>query len=168
MADIDNTTNVSETVEVDKPDTTTNYIEAIQSLKKNSVSRSAYEELKADNKKLVDMLTNGETLQQEVVDKPKSSSEIRAELASYDSDVGNCQYVKTALELRDALMSEGQPDPFVASTHKLTPSLEDYESADRVATVLRECLEAANGDDEYFTNELQRRTNDVRSLGNYR
>ena len=40
-------------------------------------------------------------------------------------------------------------------------SRSDYEAAERVATVVRECIEYAKGDSAVFTNELQRRTVDT-------
>ena len=46
-----------ETGKVD--DTQVDYIEAIKNLKQNTVDRSKYDELKAENKKLLDSIVNG-------------------------------------------------------------------------------------------------------------
>ena len=40
-------------------DSTQDYLEAIKSLKQNSVDKAKYEQLKAENKKLLDSIVNG-------------------------------------------------------------------------------------------------------------
>ena len=59
-------------------------------------------------------------------------------------------------------MENGQPDPFIPVGKQISPSREDIEIAEKVAQVYKECIEYANGDSEVFTNELMRRTRDVR------
>ena len=54
---------VSGTVE----DNTQDYIEAIQALKQNSVDRSEYDKLRAENKKLIDAVVNARPGQEEQV-----------------------------------------------------------------------------------------------------
>ena len=44
---------------------------------------------------------------------------------------------------------------------KIVPTTEDIECANRVAEVVKECIEYADGDSQLFTNELNRRTVDV-------
>ena len=44
---------------------------------------------------------------------------------------------------------------------RITPTDEDISAANRVATVLQECVDYAQGDSQAFTNELQRRTIDT-------
>ena len=145
-------------------DNTNDYIDQIKKLKENSVSRDDYDKLKADNKKLIDALANGSQLES-VVDSKVSSvekiNELRSKLFSKGSNLDNLEYCKTAVELRDALIEKGERDPFLPFGHNVVATDSDHETAERVANVMRECIEYADGDSDIFTNELQRRTVDI-------
>lgn len=145
-------------------DNTNDYIAQIKNLKENSVSKDDYNKLKADNKKLIDALANGTQLEGKV--EPKVSAveninNLRKKLFSEGSNLSNLEYCKTAVELRDALIEKGERDPFLPFGHDVVATDSDYESANRVATVMKECIDYADGDSDIFTNELQRRTVDV-------
>ena len=144
-------------------DNTNDYIAQIKNLKENSVSKDDYNKLKADNKKLIDALANG--TQVDVVEPKVSAVEninnLRKKLFGKGSNLDNLEYCKTAVELRDALIENGEKDPFVPFGHEVVATDSDYESANRVANVMRECIDYADGDPDIFTNELQRRTVDV-------
>lgn len=145
-------------------DNTNDYIAQIKNLKENSVSKDDYNKLKADNKKLIDALANGTQLES-VVDSKVSSvdkiDELRTKLFSKGSNLNNLEYCKTAVELRDALIENGDRDPFLPFGHNVVATESDYETANRVATVMKECIDYADGDSDIFTNELQRRSVDV-------
>ena len=81
---------------------------------------------------------------------------MRKELFNGDAQLTNLEYVTKALELRDQLIAAGKPDPFLPYGEKIAPTNEDVEAANRVAKVLRECVDYADGDSSIFTNELQR------------
>ena len=144
-------------------DNTNDYIAQIKNLKENSVSKDDYNKLKADNKKLIDALANG--TQMDVVESKVSAvdkiNELRSKLFSKGSNLNNLEYCKTAVELRDALIENGERDPFLPFGHNVVATDSDHETAERVANVMRECIEYADGDSDIFTNELQRRTVDV-------
>ena len=142
----------------------TDYIAAIKELKENSVDRSKYDQLKAEHKKMLDAFVNGRD-----VDLPqpeaKTNDELRKELFNKDSGLSNIEFVRDMLELRNNLLAEGEPDPFLPHGRKISPSDSDIAAANKVATVLQECLDYADdfdGDNEVFTNELQRRMVDAR------
>ena len=144
-------------------DNTNDYIAQIKNLKENSVSRDDYDKLRLDNKRLIDALANG--TQMDVVE-PKTSAvekinECRKKLFSKENNLNNIEYCDTALQLRDALIENGERDPFLPFGHNVLATDSDYESAERVANVMRECIDYADGNDGVFTNELQRRTVDV-------
>lgn len=144
-------------------DNTSDYIDQIKKLKENSVSKDDYNKLKADNKKLIDALANG--TQMDVVEPKMSAVEninnLRKKLFSKGSNLNNLEYCKTAVELRDALIENGDKDPFLPFGHNVVTTESDIETANRVATVMKECIDYADGDSDIFTNELQRRTVDV-------
>lgn len=145
--------NVTGTVE----DSTQDYLEAIQSLKQNSVDRSEYEKLKAENKKLINAVVNGQTVDVENQPKHRDADIIRDEL--FNNEHSNLDYIKLALELRSTLIAEGKPDPFLPMGSQISPTAEDVQKAEKVAAVYQECIDYADGDSKLFTQELQRRTN---------
>lgn len=146
-------------------DNTQDYLAAIKELKQNSVDRSEYEKLRAENKKLIDAVVNGQPGQEEPVPTKHSKEQIdylRNELFNSPKELNNLEYITKAMELREALMENGKPDPFLPVGKQISPTRDDLEGAEKVAQVYKECIEYAEGDSEVFTNELMRRTRDVK------
>ena len=137
------------------------YISAIKEMKKNSVSKKAYDKLREENKQLLDSLINGKEIELPKQKEPVDINKIRASLFDENRPLSNLEYVSNALKLRDELLERGEADPFLPYGQNISPTDEDITKADRVATVMKECLEYADGDSELFTNELMRRTNDA-------
>lgn len=140
-------------------DNAADYIEQIQALRANTVSKDDYEKLKNENRKLISSLAKGEaaatpepekadlnTLRKKVFDNPSQS---------------NLEYIRNALNLRNAVLEQEGYDCFAPHGQKTVATTEDIESANRVAATLQECIDYAQGDSRLFTNELQRRTVDV-------
>ena len=153
MIDEKNLTNETGTVEDSTPD----YLAAIQELKQNSVDRSEYDKLKAENKKLINAVVNGQTIEGNEGPTNRPVDEIREELFNHEHS--NLDYVKLALELREAIISEGKPDPFLPIGSQIAPTTDDVEKAEKVAQTYKECIDYADGDSKLFTQELMRRTN---------
>lgn len=141
-------------------DTNTDYVAAIQELQNNTVSKDQYQKLRSENKRLLDALVSGQQ-----VDLPKTEkvdvNDLRKKLFNRDTDLSNLEYVETALQLRDALIEAGERDPFLPFGEKVHETAEQHDKANRVAEVLKECVEFADGDSGIFTAELQRRTKEV-------
>ena len=83
---------------------------------------------------------------------------MRAELFGSENEFSNLDYWTKALQLRSAVIEGGGVDPFLPYGKNIAPTNEDIETANRVAKVVAECIEYAEGDSAVFTNELQRRT----------
>ena len=146
-------------------DNTQDYINAIKELKQNSVNRSEYEKLRAENKKLIDAVVNGQPGQEEQVVVKHSKEQIddlRNDLFNSPRELTNLEFITKTMELREALMENGEPDPFLPVGKQISPTRDDIEGAEKVAQVYKECIEYAEGDSEVFTNELMRRTTDVK------
>ena len=146
-------------------DNTQDYLAAIKELKQNSVDRSEYEKLRAENKKLIDAVVNGQSGQEEPVFTKHSKEQIddlRNELFNSPRELNNLEYITKVMELREALMENGKPDPFLPVGKQISPTRDDLEGAEKVAQVYKECIDYAEGDSEVFTNELMRRTRDVK------
>ena len=139
----------------------TDYIAEIQKLKANTVSIEEYNRLKNDNKKLINALATGEGVAAAAPEPEKNINDLRNKLLKDGSNLNNLEYVQTAVELRDALIAQGQRDPFLPYGEGVLPTAEDVECANRVASVYKECIEYADGDPDIFTSELQRRTVDA-------
>lgn len=133
------------------------YIEAIKEIKQNSVDREAYNKLREENKRLLNSLVNGESIDVKK-EEPVNIDELRDKLFNKEST--NLEYISNALKLREELMKQGKPDPFLPYGKNIIPTEEDIKTADRVAKVLQECVDYADGDSNVFTNELQRVTVD--------
>ena len=143
------------------------YIEALKEMKNNYVPRDQLKKLESENKQLLDALVSGKEIN---INSSNSKEEVdinalRKKLFNKDAQLSNLDYVKTALELRDALLEKGERDPFLPYGDKVTLTAEHYDKADSVAQVLKDCVEFADGDSGIFTAELQRRSKD--SMPNY-
>ena len=146
-------------------DNTQDYIAAIKELKQNSVDRSEYDKLRAENKRLIDAVVNGQPGQEEQVVVKHSKEQIddlRNDLFNSPRELNNLEFITKTMELREALMENGEPDPFLPVGKQISPTRDDIEGAEKVAQVYKECIEYAEGDSEVFTNELMRRTRDVK------
>ena len=146
-------------------DNTQDYLAAIKELKEKSVDRSEYDKLRAENKKLIDAVVNGQPGQEEQVVVKHSREQIddlRNDLFNSPRELNNLEFITKAMELREALMENGEPDPFLPVGKQISPTRDDLEGAEKVAQVYKECIEYADGDSEVFTNELMRRTRDVK------
>lgn len=133
------------------------YIDAIQELKANSVSIDRYNRVVEENKSLIQTLAQGGTLPNAGLPVERSAEEIKKELWGSEPITSQTKFVELSLELRDAVLRETGEDIYVSTGHYITPNAEAYASAEKSATIYRECLDYANGNDEVFINELSRR-----------
>ena len=157
MIENENSVSQQETGELDN----TAYIEAIKEMKNSTVSKEAYEKLRAENKQLLDSIINGTELDTKFKkEEPVDINALRKEMFSDTQEMTNLQYVSSALKLRDELIKRGEKDPFLPVGEKIIPTEEDIATANRVASILKDCVEYADGDSAIFTTELQRLTID--------
>ena len=141
-------------------DMTQDYLSAIKDLKQNSVDRSKYDALKAENKKLLDAVVNGQQVEVTAEEKKESIQELRKKVFDNPNQT-NLEYVTNTLKLREAIMEDGGEDPFVPNSSQYTPNAADYAKAQKVAQVLQEMVDTADGDPNVFLNEYQRRVKET-------
>lgn len=119
-------------------------------LKENSdlkeAKREYYDKLLNNNSEPVEV--------NEVVDTKALTEKIMTE------ELTNLDYIKSVLKLRNALIEEGKPDPFLASGVKAKITEDDRAIADRVAEGLQELVDESNDDPEVFTALYQARVKD--------
>ena len=147
--------------EVNTTETEFDPVQAINELKQNSVSKEDYNKVVAEKNKYLKALIDGNQVAEVQNKEPVDIDGLRKELFSGEKDLTNLEYVKKALELRNALIERDGVDIFVGRGSKLTPTDEDYEAAQRVADGFQQCIDVAQGDSEIFTRELMRITEDV-------
>lgn len=142
--------------------TNNEYIDAIATLRQNSVDKARYESLRQENKKLLDALVNGGQLDAEAIkEQPKEDIQtIRGRVFNQENQ-SNLDYWTNVLALRDRLLEEGQEDPFVPQGRKIQATAQDYEAAQRVADGMKNLVDYANENREVFLSEWQRRVRDT-------
>lgn len=137
------------------------YIAAIEQLKATTVEKTKYDALKAENKQLIDALVNGSQIDLPSTATKPDIATLRNELLTIDSGMSNLEFIGKSLQLRDALIEAGEPDPFLPIGKRINPTPDDVAIAERVAEGYRHCIEVADGDSGIFTRELDRITKDV-------
>lgn len=147
-------------------DSNTDYIDAIKELKQNSVDKAKYDALRLENKKLIQTLVNGEVIETPMKDMDKKLDEkidsLRNSLFSENTEsMTNLEYWDKTLQLRKALIERGDTDPFVPQGNKVSATQADYDKAEKVATIMQEMVDNAEGDPNVFLNEYQRRVKDT-------
>lgn len=149
---------VPEEEDVVVEDNSTDYIAEIQRLKAETVSKADYQKLKADNKKLIEALANGETIEGKVepkVEPIEKINNLRKELfGSGSNSMNDLDMVSKMLELRKEIIDNGGTDPFLPKGHKVRITDNDKECANRVARVLTECVEDAEGSNRRFMSNV--------------
>lgn len=144
------------------------YIEVIKDLKENTVSREQYMKLKDENKRLIQTLGEG-TGESQGAPAPKVDvNELRKELFNSDASMTNLTYIDKSLKLREALIERGEKDPFLPWGKNISPTESDIATAERVANVLQDCVDYADGNPAVFISELQRVLEDTPSINRRR
>lgn len=143
----------TEVTETQEPD----YVAALTELKANSVNKAQYEKLKEENARLIKAMMEGKEIPVEEVQKP-SVKELANELMGGDGFKGSdLDFWKKSLALRNQMIEEGYQDPYLPNGREAQLTAQDYETADRVASIVDECIKAADGNNGVFIAELQRR-----------
>lgn len=139
--------------------TASEYISQINNLRENTVSREEYERIKNDNRELAKALINGTGANIPGITKPENKpdlDDLRKKLFTKKSK-NDLEYFTNLLALRDGVMADGQPDPFLPINREFRATAQDEADAERIATQIKEAIEYADGDPAVFSNDLRRR-----------
>lgn len=161
---MENDNETKEVLDSQENGTASDYMEVINDLKKNTVSKEEYDKLREENKMLLKNIANNVPApsEEEPKQEPVDVDKLREELFNTDNqDMTNLDYITKVMELRKALMDRGERDPFLPSGQNILPTDEDIKTANRVAEVYQNCIDIADGNPDIFTQELQRVTVDV-------
>lgn len=135
------------------------YINQINDLREKTVSREEYERIKNDNKELAKALINGTGANIPGITKPEEKpdlDDLRKKLFTKKSK-NDLEYFTNLLALRDGVIADGQPDPFLPINREFRATAQDEADAERIATQIKEAIEYADGDPAVFSNDLRRR-----------
>lgn len=147
------------TTTIESVDETQKYIDTINSLKANSVSRTEYDKVRDENKKLLEAIVQGNAYESASTDAPAKPTIQELRNKAYGKDAENLtdlEYVETVLELRDRLLEEEGVDHFIPSGKKFSPDYNDQFCAQKAYEGLKHCVEVANGDNDVFIQEVTR------------
>ena len=148
----------------EKENTVDDYINQVNELKQNTVSKEKYNKLKEENSKLAQALLYGNGAEISGLTKPKETNidELRDQLFVHKSCKNDLEYFTKLLELREKVIADGQRDPFLPTNHNYIPNDQDEKDALRIADNIQAAIEYADGDPAVFTNDLKRRCNSRR------
>lgn len=152
MAENDqNTTNENEQVD---------YIEAIKELKENSVPKDDYNKIVDENKKLVKALVDGGQIANPDPEDEMTSEDIAKELCK--PGITNLRYAELSLKHREKCLEEGKKDPYMPDGLNFKQGLNsDAEDAQKVADMLKSCIDQAQGNPDMYTSLLQAHMKDL-------
>lgn len=138
------------------------YIQAINEMKQNSVSKEQYNKLQSENKKLLDALVSNKQLDI-AEEKPKISvADAKKEFVQVcENGCTQLEFFEKALALRTAVLDAGGPDPFLPTGSKVQPSYDQIERQNIIHEGLQEMIDFAEGDPGIFNAEYQRRVIDT-------
>lgn len=138
------------------------YIDQINELKSNSVSRTEYDKIKEENRTLLSNLVNGNyptATEQTPAEEKESLDDLRNRI--FNDPKSDLEYVAGILEIRDRVMAEGGKDPFVNDNGRYHATEEDWRAGERLAEGLKHCVEVADGSNDVFIQEITRITRDT-------
>lgn len=138
-------------------DNTAEYIETINKLKANSVSKDEYLKLRNENKQLLDALASNQVV--EVTAEPKRDiTEVRKELFTNHSNLSNREICQDMMDLYDYELENRGVNIFMPTDPQYIPTQDDITQVDNMVRGMKAALETANGNDLIFNQEIERLT----------
>lgn len=138
----------------------TNYIEIINNMKQTTVSKDEYNRVLADNRKLAESLATSPARSTEEPETPVATDEdidlMRRNLMTINKHQTNLEFTRQLLDLRDALIARGEPDPFLSNNSQIAPTEADEAKAQMIANGLRQMCDYCGKDAQLFNSELKR------------
>lgn len=141
------------------------YLDTIQQLKQNTVSREDYDKLKGENQKLLAAVINGDTIEQAaaVPEKPRMDEikELYADIF-VKGEHSNLKFHEKMYRLCDLIEEETGQNPMVPwGFNGESPATDaDYAVVKRDRENTEAIMAYAEGNSQVFTDQLQLRTND--------
>lgn len=146
---------------------TQKYLDTINELKRNSVSREEYDKVRNENKTLLENIVNGRTL--DAAAEEETPTPTIQELSNKISGEGHedlldLDFITSLCDLRDALMERDGVDYAAPTGSQYSADYNDKLTSQKVHDAFRHCIKVADGDNEVFIQEITRITNDVGAI----
>lgn len=144
-----------EPTEPTEPMTATDYVANINKLKASTVSKDEYNALLKEKNTLAEAILTNQSVDTTAkpVEKP-DINKLRNDLFNPDHDLSNLENAQRTLALRDALIANGERDPFLPNGHEYVENETDSKAAQKVADAFKYCIDNCNGDSGVFTSLL--------------
>lgn len=136
--------------------TAEDYAAAVKRLKETTVSKEQYEKLLNDNKVLTKALAGEGPIPegaQEAAKRPDINELRKKFLTAGENNLTNADTVLTALQLREACLEAGEPDPFLPAGIKNHPTPSDIQKAQDVADTLQNWIDESTDEDGIIDTE---------------
>ena len=135
---------------IEENNNSSDLIDTIAQLKKNTVSRELYEKEKAEKRELLQKVLNNESI--DVTNSTKedrSTKQIAEEF--FDESLSNRDKAVLALEYRNKVIEEKGPsaDPFVNQSEFSKPTQADYLEAEHIAEGLQYLVDNSETDEDF-------------------
>jgi hypothetical protein len=143
---------------------TQKYIDTINDLKRNSVSRSEYDKIRNENKTLLESIVNGKTFDTSSAEEEVKPSIDDLRQKAYGpgcEKLTDLEYVTAVCDLRDALLEETGIDYMAPTGSQYNADFNDKATANKLYEGFRHCIDIADGDNLIFVQEMNRITNDA-------
>jgi hypothetical protein len=140
------------------------YLDTINELKQNTISREEYDKIRNENKTLLEAIVNGKTEDAAASGSSPTptTDELRNKIFGKNcEDLSDLEFVKGLCDLRDSLLEETGVDYFAPTGSQYSADFNDAQTAQKVYDGFRHCIEVADGDNEIFIQEMTRITNDI-------
>lgn len=135
----------------------TNYIDIINKLKADSVSKEEYERVVKDNKVLAENLAFSKASPEEEKTPPTTEdiTKLRERFVSSHNE-SNLDFIRNVLDLRDAILETGGRDPFLPTNTDYVENEADQAKCQAIADGLRQMVDYSDKDAALFNSELKR------------
>lgn len=137
------------------------YLDTINELKNNTVSKEDYYKLKDENKTLLNSIMDGTATASAEAASP-TAQELRNKLFGKDHEkLSDIEYIESLCDLRDILLKETGTDFMAPTGTQYAADYNDLQTSNKVYNGFRHCLQVADGNEEIFSQEISRITNDT-------
>ncbi|MBP5446231.1 MAG: hypothetical protein J6Y28_08685 [Acholeplasmatales bacterium] len=129
------------------------YIDTINDLRANSVSKDRYDKLVEEKKELIEALKSNSQVNLVNAEEERSIDEVKADLQD-NPDGTNLEKWTLALEYRNKVMENGGRDPFLPNGRNYTYDQNDVIAAEKVANIIQRCIDESEGNPQLFNAKL--------------
>lgn len=129
------------------------YIDTINDLRANSVSRDRYDKLVEEKNQLIEALKTNSQVNLVNTQDERSIDEVKSDLLNA-KDSTNLEKWQLALEYRNKIIESGGRDPFLPNGRNYTYDQNDVMTANKVAEIVQQCIDESDGNPTVFNAKL--------------